>query len=94
MPAPQGDASYLSGVFRRATEDIDAFNTSVASIAKRANADLERAAHEITGPIQAVGEEEPKAAGTRVKTHKRAPAVVAASRVIPDISRIEQFVRD
>jgi arginine decarboxylase-like protein len=56
---------WLSGVFRRATEDIDAFNTSIASIAKRANADLERAAHEITGPIQAVGEEDPKTAGVQ-----------------------------
>jgi hypothetical protein len=49
---------WLSGAFRRATEDIEAFNTSIASIAKRATADLEKAAAEITGPIQAVGEEE------------------------------------
>jgi hypothetical protein len=56
---------WLSGVFRRATEDIDAFNTSIASIAKRATADLERAAHDITSPTQAVGEEEPKPAGVR-----------------------------
>jgi hypothetical protein len=38
------------------------------------------------GPMEAVDRR------SRVKTHKRAPAV-AASRVIPDISRIEQLVR-
>src|SRR5258708_37598172 len=46
---------WLSGVFRRATEDIAAFNTSIASIAKRATADLERGAHEITEPIPVGG---------------------------------------
>jgi len=63
---------WVSGAFRRATEDIEAFNISIASIAKRATADLEKAAHEITGPIQAVGEEESKAAGGRLHQHKSA----------------------
>jgi hypothetical protein len=63
---------WLSGVFRRATEDIEAFNTSIASIAKRATTDIERAAREITEPIQAVGEEESKAAGGRLHQHKSA----------------------
>ena len=43
---------WLSGVFRRATEDVAAFNDSISSIAKRATTDLERAAREITEPIQ------------------------------------------
>jgi phasin protein len=63
---------WLSGVFRRATEDIDAFNTSIASIAKRATADLERGAHEITEPIQADGQEDSKPAGARLHQHKSA----------------------
>jgi hypothetical protein len=63
---------WLSGVFRRATEDIAAFNTSISSIAKRATTDLERGAREITEPIQVVGEEEPKAAGVRQHQHKSA----------------------
>ena len=56
---------WLSGVFSRVTQDIAAFNTSISSIAKGATADLEKAAAEITGPIQAVGEEGSKAAGVR-----------------------------
>jgi hypothetical protein len=63
---------WLSGVFRRATEDIDALNTSIASIAKRAIADLERAAHEITAPIQAMGEQGSKAASVRSHQHRSA----------------------
>jgi arginine decarboxylase-like protein len=63
---------WLAGVFRRATEDIGAFNTGISSIAKRATTDLERAAREITEPMQAVGEEEPKAAGVKVHQHKSA----------------------
>ena len=63
---------WLSGVFRRATEDIAAFNTSISSIAKRATTDLERGAREITEPIQVVGEEETKAAGVRQHQHKSA----------------------
>ena len=63
---------WLSGMFRRATEDIAAFNTSISSIAQRATTDLEKAAREITEPIQAVGEEEPKAAGVRSHQHKSA----------------------
>ena len=63
---------WLSGVFSRVTEDIAAFNTSISSIAKRATADLERGAREITEPIQVVGEEETKAAGVRQHQHKSA----------------------
>jgi hypothetical protein len=63
---------WLSGVFRRATEDIAAFNASISSIAQRATTDLEKAAREITEPIQAVGEEEPKAAGVRSHQHRSA----------------------
>jgi hypothetical protein len=63
---------WLSGVFRRVTEDIAAFNTSISSIAKMATTDLERGASEITEPIQVVGEEEPKAAGVRQHQHKSA----------------------
>jgi hypothetical protein len=63
---------WLSGMFRRATEDIAAFNTSVSSIAKRATTDLERSAPEITEPIQATGQEEPKTAGVRLHPHKSA----------------------
>jgi hypothetical protein len=63
---------WLSGMCRRATEDIAAFNTSISSIAQRATTDLERAAREITEPIQAVGEEEPKTAGGRLPQHKSA----------------------
>jgi Phasin protein len=63
---------WVSGAFRRAAEDIEAFNTSIAAITKRATTDLEKAAREITEPIQAVGEEEPKAAGVRSHQHKSA----------------------
>ncbi|MGO8919211.1 MAG: phasin family protein [Stellaceae bacterium] len=63
---------WLSGMFRRATEDIAAFNTSISSITIRATTDLERAAREITEPVRAVSEEEPKAAG--VKAHQRKSA--------------------
>jgi phasin protein len=56
---------WLSGVFSRVTEDIAAFNTSISSIAQRATTDLEKAAREITEPIRAVSEEEPKAASAR-----------------------------
>jgi hypothetical protein len=63
---------WLSGVFRRATEDIAAFNTSISSIAQRATTELEKAAREIAEPIQAVGEEEPKAAGARSHQHRSA----------------------
>ena len=63
---------WLSGVFSRVTEDIAAFNTSISSIAKRATTDLERASREITEPTQAVGEEDPKAAGVRLHHHKSA----------------------
>jgi hypothetical protein len=63
---------WLSGVFRRATEDIEAFNASLSSITKRATIDLERVTREITEPIQAVGEEEPKAAAGRLHQHKSA----------------------
>jgi hypothetical protein len=55
----------LSGVFSRVTDDIAAFNTSISSIAKGATADLEKAAAEITAPIQAVGEVESKAGCVR-----------------------------
>jgi hypothetical protein len=61
----QVQQEWLSGVFRRVTEDIAAFNSSISSITKRATTDLERAAHEITEPIRTVGGEEPKAAGAR-----------------------------
>jgi hypothetical protein len=63
---------WLAGVFSRVTEDIASFNTSISSIAKRATADLEKAAAEITAPTQAVGEEEPKPAGVRQHHHKSA----------------------
>jgi len=63
---------WLSGVFSRVTEDIAAFNTSISLIAQRATTDLERAAREITEPIQVVGEEEPKAAAVRQHQHKSA----------------------
>lgn len=63
---------WLSGVFRRATEDIAAFNTGISSIARRATTDLERAARQITEPIQAVGDEVPKTAATRPYPHKSA----------------------
>ena len=39
---------WLSGVFRRATEDIAAFNTSISTITKRATTDFERGVREIT----------------------------------------------
>lgn len=63
---------WLSGVFRRVADDIAAFNTGISSITKRATTDLERAAREITEPMRAVGEEEPKAAGVRPHQHKAA----------------------
>jgi hypothetical protein len=63
---------WLSGMFRRATEDIAAFNTSVSSIAKRATTDLERSAPEITERVQAAAQDEPKAAGVRLHPHKSA----------------------
>src|ERR1700730_18135580 len=47
---------WLSGMFRRATEDIAAFNTSISSIEKRAPPDSERPARKTPEPIQAVGE--------------------------------------
>ena len=62
---------WLSGVLSRVTEDIAAFNTSISSKAKRATTDLERAAREITDPIRADGEEEPKPAAVRLQ-HKSA----------------------
>jgi hypothetical protein len=63
---------WLSGMFRRATEDIAAFNTRISSIAQRATTDLERAAREITGPIQAKDEESSKAAGVKSHQHRSA----------------------
>lgn len=63
---------WLSGMFRRATEDIAAFTTSISSITKKATTDIERAAHEITEPIRAVGEEEPKTTSVRPHQHKSA----------------------
>jgi hypothetical protein len=63
---------WLSGVFRRAAEDITAFNNGISSITKKAATDLERAAREVTEPTQAVGEEVLKAAATRPHAHKAA----------------------
>jgi hypothetical protein len=62
----------LSGVCHRAAEDIAAFNTGVWSMTKKATTDLERAAREVTEPIQAVGAEALKAAATRPHPHKAA----------------------
>jgi anthranilate phosphoribosyltransferase len=63
---------WLSGMFHRAAEDIAAFNTGIWSMTKKATTDLERAAREVTEPIQAVGAEALKAAATRPHSHKAA----------------------
>jgi hypothetical protein len=71
---------WLSGAFSRVAEDIAAFNASISSIAKGATADLERAAAEITAPIQAVGEEESKAGCVRSAAQLIEPARSARPR--------------
>src|SRR5882724_1154848 len=42
---------WISGAFRRATDDIATLNTAVSSMTMKATADLERAAAEVTKPL-------------------------------------------
>jgi hypothetical protein len=59
---------WLSGAFRRASQDIAALNEGVVSMTQKATTDFEKAARKVAEPLHAVGEEMLKAAGN--KPHK------------------------
>ena len=64
---------WLSGAFRRASQDIAALNDGIVSMTQKATTDFEKAARKIAEPVHAVGEEMLKAAGN--KPHKDRAAV-------------------
>jgi len=59
---------WISGAFRRATDDIATLNTAVSSMTMKATADLERAAAEVTKPLYVVGKEIQMTAGHKPKS--------------------------
>ena len=59
---------WLSGAFRRATQDVALLNERIASMTQKATTDFEKAARKVAEPLHAVGEEMLKAAGD--KPHK------------------------
>jgi len=59
---------WLSGAFRRATQDVAMLNERIASMTQKATTDFEKAARKVAEPLHAVGEEMLKAAGD--KPHK------------------------
>ncbi len=59
---------WLSGAFRRASEDVAMLNDRIASMTQKATTDFEKAARKVAEPLHAVGEEMLKAAGD--KPHK------------------------
>jgi len=65
---------WLSGAFRRATDDISALNTTVSSLTKKATSDLEKAAGQVAKPLYAVGEEMLLAAGNKPNKSARPTA--------------------
>ena len=59
---------WLSGAFRRASQDVAMLNDRIASMTQKATTDFEKAARKVAEPLHAVGEEMLKAAGD--KPHK------------------------
>ena len=59
---------WLSGAFRRASEDVAMLNDRIASMTQKATTDFEKAARKVAEPLHTVGEEMLKAAGD--KPHK------------------------
>jgi hypothetical protein len=59
---------WLSGAFRRASEDVAMLNDRIASMTQKATTDFEKAARKVAEPLHAVGDEMLKAAGD--KPHK------------------------
>jgi chromosome segregation ATPase len=59
---------WLSGAFRRASQDVAMLNERIASMTQKATTDFEKAARKVAEPLHAVGEEMLKAAGD--KPHK------------------------
>lgn len=59
---------WLSGAFRRASQDVAMLNERIASMTQKATTDFEKAARKVAEPLQSAGEDMLKAAGD--KPHK------------------------
>src|SRR5882672_949123 len=56
---------WLSGAFRRATEDVAMLNERVASMTQKATSDFEKAVHKVAAPLHTVSEEMRQGAGNK-----------------------------
>ena len=56
---------WLSGAFRRASEDVAMLNDRIASMTQKATTDFEKAARKVAEPLYAVSEEMRQAAGNK-----------------------------
>ena len=56
---------WLSGAFRRASQDVAMLNERIASMTQKATTDFEKAAREVAEPLYAVSEEMRQAAGNK-----------------------------
>ena len=56
---------WLSGAFRRASEDVAMLNDGIASMTQKAATNFEKAARKVAEPLHAVSEEMLKAAGNK-----------------------------
>jgi len=61
---------WLSGAFRRASEDVAMLNDRIASMTQKATTDFEQAARKVVAPLYAVGEEMRQAAGNKPREGK------------------------
>src|SRR6266404_789381 len=63
---------WLSGAFRRASEDVAMLNDRIASMTQKATTDFERAARKVAEPLYPVSEEMLKAAGNKPQKDRAA----------------------
>ena len=61
---------WLSGAFRRASEDVAMLNERIATVTQKATTDFEKAARNVVAPLYAVGEEMRQAAGNKPREGK------------------------
>ena len=61
---------WLSGAFRRASEDVAMLNDRIASMTQKATSDFEKAARKVAEPLHAISEEMRQAAGNKPREGK------------------------
>ena len=56
---------WLSGAFRRASEDVAMLNERIASMTQKATSDFEKVVHKVAAPLHTVSEEMRQGAGNK-----------------------------